>query len=166
MCGIIDIMPDLIAPNTVSNFLLHECRERGDVLTNLKLQKLLYYSQAWHLALNDRPLFEEEFQAWVHGPVLPTQYQRFNGFRWQPIVADVERPVISEPLEKFFSEIIDVFGSENAVSLELMTHRERPWIEARGGIPPHAPSQAIISKDLMRDYYRTLNANQGQQAGA
>ena len=64
-------MPDLIAPASLANFLLVTCRESGEVLTNLKLQKLMYYSQAWHLALRDIPLFNEDFQAWVHGPVLP-----------------------------------------------------------------------------------------------
>jgi uncharacterized phage-associated protein len=57
-------MVDLIAPGLVSDFMLVEGRERGEILTNLKLQKLLYYAQPWHLALNDRPLFDEDFEAW------------------------------------------------------------------------------------------------------
>lgn len=74
-------MSDLIIPNSVSDYLLVENRERGENLTNLKLQKLLYYAQAWHLALRNAPLFDEDFQAWVHGPVLPSQYLRFRSFQ-------------------------------------------------------------------------------------
>jgi uncharacterized phage-associated protein len=150
-------MADLLAPGRATDFLLIESRERGEVLTNLKLQKLLYYAQAWHLALDDIPLFDEDFQAWVHGPVLPTQYFRFRDFRWQPIIAEIGKPDIDdENLAAFLEEIIDVFGSESAVALELMTHRERPWQEARGDLLPYEPSSIPISKTTMRDYYRTL----------
>ena len=53
---------------------------------NLKLQKLVYYAQAWHLALRDVPLFEEDFEAWVHGPVIPALYQEYKKFGWRPIL--------------------------------------------------------------------------------
>ena len=62
--------PDIISPNDTADFLLIECRERGDILTNLKLQKLLYYAQAWYLVLLNKPLFAEDFQAWAHGHIL------------------------------------------------------------------------------------------------
>ena len=147
---------DLVSPARVSDFLLHESQERGEVLTNLKLQKLLYYAQAWQLALTARELFAEDFQAWVHGPVLPTQYRRFNDYQWKPLLVDVERPELTENIERHLTDIIDVFGVENAVSLELMTHREKPWLDARGTLPPDVPSTAVISKDAMRSFYREL----------
>jgi uncharacterized phage-associated protein len=149
-------MVDLVTPANVADFLLCESRERGELLTNLKLQKLLYYAQAWHWALNDGGLFEEDFQAWVHGPVLPSQYRRFSDYQWRPILEEVERPALSEAIENHLNEILDVFGSETAVALELMTHKEKPWREARGDLPPHEPSTARISKTTMRDYYRSL----------
>jgi uncharacterized phage-associated protein len=149
-------MANLIAPGHASDFLLIESRERGEVLSNLKLQKLLYYGQAWYLALNDRPLFDEDFQAWIHGPVLPTQYHRFKDFQWRPIMMDLAMPTIDPGIVEHLNEIVDVFGSETAVALELMTHREQPWIEARGGIPMDEPSNAIIAKGTMRNFYRSL----------
>lgn len=150
-------MSDLVAPTVVADFLLEESRERGEVLTNLKLQKLLYYAQAWYIALNGDPLFEEDFQAWVHGPVLPSQYQRFRDYRWKPITEEINRPKFDvEGVEVHLTEIIDVFGCESAVSLELMTHREPPWQVARGDKPSDAPSQALIDKALMGDYYSSL----------
>lgn len=151
-------MPDIATPNQVADFLLVESRERGEVLTNLKLQKLAYYAQAWWLAEKDGELFAEDFQAWVHGPVLPSQYHRFKDFQWRPLSVDVERPVLPEAVVAFLREIVDVFGPESAVSLELMTHRERPWVEARGDLPAEAPSNARISKQTMQAFYRELAA--------
>lgn len=144
-------------PFETADFLLGECRERGEAISNLKLQKLLYYAEAWSLALFDRSLFDEDFRAWVHGPVLLSQYHRFKDFKWQPITAAVDIPAFDEALTTHLNEIVDVFGSEPAVALELMTHRERPWIEARDGLAPTAPGSAIISKATMRDFYRSLH---------
>lgn len=149
-------MADLISPPTLSDFLLVESRERGDVLTNLKLQKLIYYAQAWHLAIKDAPLFEEDFEAWVHGPVLRSQYFRFRDFTWKPITTDVARPTVPGAIATHLDQVVDVFGCETAVALELMTHREGPWIDARGGVPMDSPSNAIITKSAMKEFYRAL----------
>lgn len=149
-------MADMITPGKVADFLLTECREQGEVLTNLKLQKLLYYSQAWFLALEDRALFEEDFQAWAHGPVLPSQYHRFKEFSWRPITLDIEAPDVTEEVEKHLLAIIEEFGTETAVALERMTHRETPWLTARDDLPAGAISTAEISKSSMKEYYRSL----------
>lgn len=149
--------PDTSAATAVANYLIAECRERGELLTNLKLQKLLYYAEAWHLALRDEPLFAEDFKAWVHGPVLVSQYHRFKDYRWQPITEAIDAPVLDEALKEFLNEIIDVFGCETAVALELMTHREQPWIEARGDTPPSEASTAKISKETMKRFYRAMS---------
>ncbi len=143
-------------PFKVADYLIAECRERGENLTNLKLQKLLYYADAWNLALRDEPLFDENFKAWVHGPVLLSQYHRFKDYRWKPIEEDVARPEIVPGLAAHLNEIIDVFGCETAVALELMTHRETPWLEARGNLPPTEPSTATISKSTMKNFYRAF----------
>lgn len=145
----------------VADYLIAECRERGEILTNLKLQKLLYYADAWNLALRDEPLFAEEFRAWVHGPVLLSQYHRFKEYRWQPITEEIAKPELDAELAEFLDEIIEVFGSETAVSLELMTHREQPWLEARGDTPATEPSTAAISKETTKRFYRSF-ANNGQ----
>jgi uncharacterized phage-associated protein len=140
----------------VADYLLVECRERGEVLTNLKLQKLLFYADAWHLVLKDEELVPEQFEAWVHGPVLPSQYARFKDYRWRPIDKDVKQPKLPKADIAHLDEIIDVFGSESAISLELMTHREKPWLEARGDLPASEPSTAPISKETTRTFYRAM----------
>jgi len=154
--ALVDNVQALPSAEQIANYLLCESRERGEILSNLKLQKLLFYADAWCMALHDHELVQEEFQAWVHGPVLVSQYRRFKDFRWHPIEQEIERPVLSEAISAYLNEVVDVFGSETAVALELMTHREPPWLQARGDLAPSEPSSARISKAITRDYYRSL----------
>lgn len=149
-------MASSLTSSTVADFLLYESRERGELLTNLKLQKLLYYSQAWYLAIYNTPLFDEDFEAWIHGPVEPSQYHRFSRFRWQNITDDIVRPCFEKQVSDHLLEILDVFGSESAVALELMTHQEAPWIDARGDLPAEYSSKNIISKDSMGHFYKKM----------
>jgi uncharacterized phage-associated protein len=150
-------MADIIKPGEVADFLLSRSRDAGEILTNLKLQKLLYYAQAWFMALYDRELFSEDFQAWAHGPVLPSQYHRFKNYTWQPLAVDVAEPTTTNEVVEHLMEIIEVFGTETAVALEQMTHCEKPWVEARAGIPDGSASTNQIQKASMRDYYRSLS---------
>ena len=148
---------DVISPDDTSNFLLIECRERGGILTNLKLQKLLYYTQAWHLVIHSKPLFSEDFHAWIHGPALPSQYQRFKKFECQPILEGLSiSHSIEEGVVNHLVEIVNVFGIETASALELMTHNEQPWIAARNEISEYQASSAIISKESMLSFYKSL----------
>lgn len=146
-------------PYEIADYLISECRDRGENLTNLKLQKLLYYADAWYLALYDEELFSEQFKAWVHGPVLLSQYHRFKPNQWRPITDDIEKPSLPDELANHLDEIVDVFGTETAVALELMTHRELPWIAARGDLPPTEPSSAVISKETTKQFYRSMHGN-------
>ena len=141
---------------SLADYLIVESRERGELLTPLKLQKLMFYADAWHLALHNSEITPERFQAWVHGPVALSQYHRFKEYKWRPIDAELSRPNLPDALVKHLDEIIDVFGSETAVSLEIMTHRERPWVEARNGLPEDEPCNNFISKDTTRDFYRSI----------
>jgi uncharacterized phage-associated protein len=154
-----ELRSDILSPDSAADFLLIECRERGEVITNLKLQKLLYYTQAWYLVLKNQPLFNEDFQAWVHGPVLPSQYRRFKKFEWRPILEEDISPLKLDDgagIVSHLIEIVDVFGIETAPALEMMTHNESPWKEARQGLPADQPSSAIISKESMLSFYTSL----------
>ena len=140
----------------LSDYLLSEMRERGEILTPLKLQKMMFYADAWHLALYDREITGECFKAWVHGPVLTSQYARFKDYRWMPITSDIKKPETSENLARHLNDIVDIFGSETAVALERMTHQETPWLEARGDLPDDEPCDNYISKATTAEYYREL----------
>lgn len=145
-----------VKSNELSDYLLCESRYRGEILTPLKLQKLCYYAQAWWLALHGEALISEDFQAWVHGPVLPSQYARFREYRWQPITEAVTRPDFDTAIRSHLDEIIEVFGVETAVALERMTHEEAPWLEARADTAPHMACSTVISKASMQSFYASL----------
>jgi uncharacterized phage-associated protein len=138
----------------ISDFFIAFSHEHGDPLTNLKLQKLIYYAQAWHLAIFDQPLFSEQIEAWIHGPVVAPEYRRFKGFAWQPIAENPAPPEIDETVRQHLTEVMDNYGGMTAYQLEQLTHTEDPWINARKGLPADEWSNAVISHDQMKNYYR------------
>lgn len=143
----------------LADYLLAESRERGEVLTPLKLQKLLFYADAWYMALYGQEATSEKFQAWVHGPVALSQYHRFKDYRWRPITEEVDKPKLEQGMARHLDEITDVFGSQTATALEIMTHQEKPWVAARAGIPDDQACNNYIDKELTREFY----ANFAQQ---
>lgn len=137
-------------------FLSNIDRESGESITHLKLQKLVYYAQAWALALLGRPLFEDEVQAWAHGPVVESVFHKYKGHGWDAIPCPETDVLIDEETEHHLREIMDVYGDFSAKHLEQMTHAEGPWRLARSGLPPHARSSEVITKDSMKTYYLSL----------
>ncbi len=129
----------------------------GDLITHLKLQKLVYYAQAWYLALNDKELFPEEIEAWAHGPVVPCIFQAFKGNGFDPIPCPSDCPVFDKEITSHLSEILDVYGIYEAKYLERLTHQEAPWLLARGNLPIEVSSHNIISKESMKDFYKKMN---------
>lgn len=142
--------------NEVADYIICKMRESGDLITNLQLQKLVYYAQAWFLALyDDGPLFEEPIQAWVHGPAQPKLYGRFKKYGWRPITEEIDSPKLSRRECAHIKEVLKVYGGFTATQLEILTHSEAPWQEARAGVPECKGSAAVISHDSMRRFYRS-----------
>lgn len=148
----------LTTAKAVADFFLNFVHEHGDVLTNLKLQKLVYYAQAWHLALKDKPLFEDEIQAWAHGPVVPSLYGRFKKFRWETIAIQPPAPDFTKAVRGHLIEVFSVYGNYSAWDLERMTHQEMPWQKARKGLAPDDEGKQPISHKDMHDFYLKLAA--------
>lgn len=128
-----------------------------DQMTTMKLQKLCYYSQGWSLAWDGVPLFGEEIQAWMNGPVV---YELFNEHRGRFVVS--EWPAGNpDNLTKDERETIDAvygtYGKYTAQQLSDMTHNESPWLEARDGLPEGNRSSATIDLDTMQAYFDALN---------
>ena len=130
-------------------------REHGRDTTPLGLQKLLYYAQAWHLALDGTRMFDGEFEAWVHGPVHRPTWERFRHVpRHLPIPADeLAEPAVGEEVYDHVADVMRAYGHLDDYQLELLTHDERPWREARGGLPPFAACRNVIADQAMRDFY-------------
>ncbi|UYB35517.1 DUF4065 domain-containing protein [Arthrobacter koreensis] len=127
-------------------------------MTAMKLQKLAFYSQAWHLAWEDEPLFEEDIQAWANGPVVYSLYDKHRGMfevsSWEwgnaGALTNAERETVDA--------VVDAYGKFSAHELSEMTHREDPWRKARAGLPDGARSGATISQASMHEYYHGLSS--------
>lgn len=122
----------------------------GDNLTNLKLQKLLYYEQGYHLAVFGKPLFEEDVEAWMYGPVVPVVYDYYQHYGAMSLPVDDDVIVLEDEEESLFYEVYDAYRDFSAVGLLNKTHQERPWMM----VEPKDRG-TIITKESMRSFFKT-----------
>ena len=130
--------------------------EAGEVVTHLQVQKLLYFAQAWHLMSLERPLFDEDMEAWPHGPVVPSVWHQFKEHGWQPLPQGGDSEGIYGESDKVLVQVLDIYGSFSAKKLEAMTHSERPWVDARGGRGPEERCNEVIPKEAILSYYKQV----------
>jgi uncharacterized phage-associated protein len=142
----------------VINFFLSKIDDAaGSCITPLKLQKLLFYAQGWYMSFYKVPLFTNDFQAWVHGPVIPEVYSNFrdNGYNAiDKVEADLSK---FDPMQvELLDQVYDVYGMYDAKVLERMTHRDTPWKEARQGFGRDENCQEVIAKEKICSYFDNL----------
>ncbi len=123
-------------------------------VTPLKLQKLVYYAQALSYPFNNRKMFDEDFEAWVHGPVSPELYTTYKDFRWNEINISIPFPVIDEDDETVIKAVWQLYGEKDGKILENKTHNEIPWKETREGLTVLQNSNKIIDKNKIENYCR------------
>ena len=121
--------PLLTCKDVAEYFLSLQDEDAGDLISNLKLQKLVYYAQGYHLALFDEPLFEEHIEAWLHGPVVPSLYREYKQCGVAPIPSpeDMDFSKFNNEEKEFLDEVYDVYGQFSAWKLRNMTHEDEPW---------------------------------------
>lgn len=148
-------------------------------INHLKLQKLLYYIQSWHLVYFEKnPLFKEQPEAWVNGPVYRSIYEKFRSHISYSDKAMInhykvnidknfknskdELNIDPEQFEFLFS-IFKHYGVMSHEKLVFFTHNEDPWNEARSNVGPFEYSNNIISHESMFNYYNNrLQTNLNQ----
>lgn len=144
----------------VTNLFLYWANRDGDVLTNLKIQKLLYYAQAWHLVNFGRPLFADAIQAWDLGPVVPGVWKALTKFGPRPIAykdhKGEEQNGFSKKQLDYLQEFYRVYGRFSAHELVNMSHNESPWIEAY-------QHRGVISTDSMLSFYTKVSRKKKTQ---
>ncbi len=140
--------------NRVINYILNRC---GDI-TPLALQKSLYYVQGFYYAFNDKFLFEEDCQAWAHGPVYPEVYFKYKHYKFDPIESKIEvSDTIFTSSELIIMEnVVKHFCCYSGKVLEKFTHSEYPWLETRGEIPELESSTEIIKKEYIGKYFKDV----------
>ena len=131
-------------------FLYLDDSNEGDGVSNLKIQKLVYYAQGFFSAIYDKPLFEDEIYAWAHGPVVPTLYhelKKHSGNRI-PMASDFDKSSLTEEEFGLIEEVFEVFGQYPAWKLRNMTHEETPWLN-------HESQADIIPLKEISEYFKT-----------
>lgn len=140
----------------VQKTIIHIHREFfGESLSPMKLQKLCYYAQAFALAKGDL-IFSEDFHAWTYGPVIRNLYFEYKDFGWRQITSEINLEDLLQVDSQEYNhiqEVVEAYGRFDGAALSTMTHREDPWLLARGDIPEIAGSNAIISKQSIAEYF-------------
>lgn len=134
----------------VANFYLSKAP-----MSPKKLQKILYYAYSWYLTLTnenvrelDNKLFEERFEAWVHGPVIPEIYTRYRGYGSKDIIVTEEIAYeFDTDTLGILNDVWEVYGHFNGNELESITHQESPWLNARGNCSYFEISQRELSDE-------------------
>lgn len=150
-----------------SNHLVDYILSRGGAMSHLKIQKILFYIQAYHLAYFDEGIVDDDFEAWVHGPVSRKVYNSardlsilhkelyyFLGEGETPPEQVLRETLTSDQIQ-LVDDVIDELKSLSGLELENMTHSEQPWKYARRGYDPGQRCGVIIPKELIKEYYKS-----------
>jgi uncharacterized phage-associated protein len=133
-------------------------QQRGS-MTTWKLQKLVYYAQAWHLVWDSEPLFDAHIEAWANGPVVKALYARHRGdfsiadWQW----GDPDHLTSSE--RATIDGVLRAYGDLSGRQLSHLAHSEAPWRDARGPLGSTDRSNALISTAAMLEFYEALDAD-------
>jgi uncharacterized phage-associated protein len=133
----------------VAEYILERCGP----LEPIKLQKLVYYCQAWCLAWHGKPLFSEKIQAWVHGPVVAELYQ-MHAHQSEVLAVGGHTERLDESDRGVVHEVLQYYAEADGKTLRELSHGEEPWRTARGDLPENMPSTEEISLESMRAFYR------------
>lgn len=147
----------ICAEDVAEYFIYVSLLSGGKGVSNKKLQKLVYYAQAWTLALTEKILFTDKIEAWIHGPAIPSLYRKYKKFGFNAVESQIRGfnpQCIPEIFREILNEVWRVYGKFDANYLEILTHQEEPWIDARDALEFGELSKNEISIELMKVFYR------------
>jgi uncharacterized phage-associated protein len=140
---------------TVQDVAAYILKKQGR-MTAMKLQKLVYYAQAWSLVWDEKPLFKDRIEAWANGPVAPKLYDlhrgKFEVSKWP----QGDPAKLSATERETVDAVLDYYGDKSSQWLSDLTHAERPWSEARKGLAPGERGKTEITRAAMAEYYGSL----------
>jgi len=137
----------------VAAYILHEHK----AMSAMKLQKLVYYSQAWSLVWDEAELFPERIEAWANGPVCPLLYEAHKG-AFTVTDGDIkgDRKRLNKDQRDTVDAVLEFYGDKSAQWLSELTHAEDPWRNARVGLSSGERGSKVISHAAMAEYYSSL----------
>lgn len=132
--------------------------EKLGSMTTWKLQKLVYYCQAWSLVWDEEPLFEERIEAWANGPVIPDLYSLHRGEYTISSLSVGDSTKLNEDQKDTIDVVLEYYGVIEAETLRRLTHKEEPWRNARKreGLGLGERGNSVITLDDMCEYYGGL----------
>ena len=130
--------------------------EKQGRMTTWKLQKLVYYSQAWGLVWDNEPLFTDRIEAWANGPVVPNLYKEHRGKFLISRMRGGDPDNLLDYERETIDVVLDTYGDNSPQWLSDRTHREPPWREAREGMSAGERGNVQITIAAMADYYGSL----------
>lgn len=143
-------------PLDIAAYIIQLSNQIGEPLTNMKMQKLLYYAFAWYAVEKKEPLFEEKIMAWKYGPVVVSVYKAYEKFG-----ADIIKEAANgnpNALDKFtkslINDVFSVYGNKTAIELMSLTHSEAPWRDTFNPANQNTP----IPFEAVIQYYTTKRA--------
>lgn len=119
----------------------------------LTLQKLLYFSQGYSYTFYNRPLFLDDMEGWVHGPVVKSVYHMFKDYKYNPIDVNFEVYELDEDANNVISYVINNYTKFNDKYLETLIHHQEPWILSRQGLDPDERNDKTILKENIANYF-------------
>jgi uncharacterized phage-associated protein len=130
-------------------------KKQGE-MSAMKLQKLVYYSQAWSLIWDEKALFKAKIEAWANGPVVRTLYAKHRGQFSIKQWADGDWSKIIGDAKKTIDSVLSFYGDKSGQWLSELTHKERPWRDARKGMAADARCDREITPAALAEYYGSL----------
>ncbi|MCY4283977.1 MAG: DUF4065 domain-containing protein [Thiotrichales bacterium] len=130
--------------------------DRQGSMTTWKLQKLVYYSQAWSLVWDDDVLFPEEIEAWANGPVVRALYNTHRGKYRVSCLSGGDVDALTDEQRETVDAVLAFYGDKSPQWLSDLTHMEAPWQSARRGAPDGERGNAVIAKESLAEYYGSL----------
>jgi uncharacterized phage-associated protein len=152
---------DIISPKDIAKYFLLRASDDGDVITPLKMQKMIYFAYVVYLLQKKGKdkLFNEPIEAWPSGPVVPSLYRELKKYGFEPIKRNFADISVEEFEKKYSSikglldEVYDYCQRLTTFQLVEITHNEKSWIEARKGLEPHESSNKPLNdEDILKEY--------------
>lgn len=130
-------------------------------MTHKKLQKLCYYAVAWGYTLTDKKIVKnDKFEAWVHGPVSKTLYNTYKGNGWNLIPEFKGGVTFPDNITEILQAVWLTYGMKGGNELEALSHSERPWVEARGGLADSEKTSNNIDISVMKEFYNSIKSTE------
>jgi uncharacterized phage-associated protein len=141
--------------------------KKSGQMNAIKLQKTMFFVEAFHLAIFNKSLVGESFEAWVNGPVLRSVYNEYKSQSKASYIISIpefEEVIFWRKFENpkqlyIIDKVIEYFNRFGSQQLSESSHRHLPWKEAREGLGTNDKSDKPMSKDSIRKYYRKLLYN-------